>query len=121
MKNKQVRSINLLLGSTKNLTEFQRKVYSATLLIPKGKVTTYKLLATFIECNSAQAIGQALKANPFAPTIPCHRVIASTLKIGGFKGKRQGKEIALKIKLLQAEGVIFANGTLVNKSRIHFF
>lgn len=57
------------------VTSFQNTVYSALLFTPKGKVTTYKLLADFIHCKSAQAIGQALTRNKNAPQIPCHRVI----------------------------------------------
>lgn len=56
-------------------TQFQKKVYEALLLIPRGKVTTYKLLANHIHCKSSQAIGQALTRNENAPQIPCHRVI----------------------------------------------
>ncbi len=57
------------------VTSFQNTVYSALLLIPQGRVTTYKLLADFIDCKSSQAIGQALTRNKNAPQIPCHRVI----------------------------------------------
>ena len=57
------------------MTDFQKRVYDALLLIPEGKVTTYKILADFIGCRSSQAIGQALTRNPHAPLVPCHRVI----------------------------------------------
>ena len=63
-------------------TTFQQKVYDALLLIPKGKVTTYKMLGDFINCRSAQAIGQALTRNPYAPKVPCHRVIKTDGTIG---------------------------------------
>lgn len=56
-------------------TLFQEKVYDALLLIPRGYVTTYKILAEYIGCKSSQAIGQALTRNQNAPQIPCHRVI----------------------------------------------
>ncbi|MCB9807571.1 MGMT family protein [Candidatus Peribacteria bacterium] len=66
------------------MTPFQQKVYDALLLIPCGKVTTYKLLGDFIGCKSAQAIGQALTKNPHAPEVPCHRVIKTDGTIGGY-------------------------------------
>ena len=100
------------------MTSFQKKVYAAVKKIPKGNVATYKTIAIMIDCNSARAVGQALKVNPFAPEVPCHRVISSDLKIGGFCGTAQGKEIQRKIKLLADEGVRFKNGKLVDEKRV---
>ena len=74
-------------------TNFEDKIYSLILTIPRGKVVTYKMVARAIGCGSCQAVGQALKRNPFAPRVPCHRIIASDLSIGGFVGQRSGKEI----------------------------
>jgi len=84
------------------VTPFQERVYEALLLIPKGKVTTYKFLWDFIGCRSAQAIGQALTRNPDAPVVPCHRVIRTDGTIGGYAfGVSQKKAI------LASEGVYF--------------
>jgi len=88
-------------------TPFQTRVYDALSRVPKGQVTTYKLLAAALDCGSPRAVGQALRRNPFAPRVPCHRVIASDLTIGGFAGKREGAEIRRKRKLLAAEGIRF--------------
>ncbi len=88
------------------VTPFQQTVYDAISLIPKGNVTTYAEVSRYLKCNSAQAIGQALKRNPYAPEVPCHRVVSSQMTIGGFKGKRSGQEIIEKIDLLKSEGVI---------------
>lgn len=55
-------------------------------------------------------VGNALRANPFAPYIPCHRVIASDLSLGGFYGERvgpQGKQGKRKVKILASEGINF--------------
>ncbi len=94
-------------------TAFETKVYDALQLIPKGKVTTYGLLGKYIDCGSPRAIGQALKRNPFAPDTPCHRVVSSDLKIGGFFGQSEGEPIRRKRRLLEHEGVIFSeNGTI---------
>ena len=91
----------------KETTPFQRRVYEALLEVPRGSVTTYGALARKIGCRSAQAVGQALKANPFAPRVPCHRVVAADGSLGGFCGKRDGEEILRKRRLLESEGVHF--------------
>ena len=95
------------------VTDFQRRVYDAARNIPRGKVTTYGLLAKAIGCGSPRAVGQALARNPFAPVVPCHRVIASDLTLGGFAGKTSGPELARKRRMLEAEGVRFANGRVL--------
>ena len=103
------------------VTAFQRRVYAALLLIPRGRVVTYKALADHLGCGSCQAIGQALRRNPFAPRVPCHRVIAADLTVGGFAGARQGSEIRRKLRLLGAEGVEFRQGRLADPSRLLIF
>ncbi len=94
-----------------NITDFQRRVYLELLNVPRGTTITYGELARRIGCGSAQAVGQALRVNPFAPDVPCHRVLAAasnksfTGLIGGFNGKRTGPEIEKKLLLLREEGV----------------
>ena len=88
---------------SRSITEFQRKVYLALLEVPRGETISYKQLGERIGCRSAQAIGQALKRNPFAPEVPCHRVIASDGSIGGFHGQREGEMIDKKKALLKSE------------------
>jgi methylated-DNA-[protein]-cysteine S-methyltransferase len=100
------------------ITPFQQKVYDACRRIPPGRVSTYKLLARAIGCGSARAVGQALRRNPFAPDVPCHRVIASDGTLGGFAGQAVGKALRRKQSLLQAEGIVFSEGTLADPSRI---
>ena len=87
------------------VTPFRRKVYEALLEVPLGCVTTYGSLAQRVGCGSAQAEGGALRANPFAPDVPCHRVVAADLAVGGFCGCREGDPILRKIALLKSEGV----------------
>ena len=91
----------------RNPTTFQKKVYDACRLIPKGKVSTYGSLAKAIGCGSAQAVGQALRVNPFAPEVPCHRVVKSDGSLGGFYGQSEGAELTRKLNLLKQEGVRF--------------
>lgn len=87
----------------KTITEFQRKVYLELLKVPRGETISYGELAKRIGCRSAQAVGQALKKNPFAPDVPCHRVIAKDGSIGGFHGHREGEMIEKKRRLLIEE------------------
>lgn len=101
----QMQDIRSIVEKDSRITEFQRRVYLALLDVPRGATISYKELGLRIGCNSAQAIGQALKRNPFAPDVPCHRVITSQGSIGGFHGQRDGEMIKKKQLLLQSEGV----------------
>ena len=103
------------------VTEFQAKVYAATSTIPCGMVTTYKLLGESIGCSCSQAIGQALRRNPFAPRVPCHRVISSKLTVGGFQGDSHGASIKKKLRLLAKEGVEFSDGKLADLTLVYQF
>lgn len=98
-----MKSIEQKVRESKEITEFQRRVYLALLDVKAGETISYKQLGERIGCRSAQAIGQALKRNPFAPEVPCHRVIASDGSIGGFHGQREGEMIERKRKLLENE------------------
>lgn len=91
------------LEQSTEITPFQRRVYMELLNVPAGSTITYGELARRIGCRSAQAVGQALKRNPFAPHVPCHRVVAADGSIGGYFGKREGEMIDRKRKLLNKE------------------
>lgn len=71
--------------------------------VPAGETITYGELARRIGCHSAQAVGQALKRNPYAPDVPCHRVIAADGSLGGYNGRRDGEELERKRQLLNSE------------------
>ncbi len=87
-----------------NLTKFQKEVLIATLSIKKGETKTYKDIAIQIGRKHAyRAVGSALRANPLAPQIPCHRVIKSDGSLGGYDGVMNSRR---KIRLLKSEGVI---------------
>ncbi len=98
-------------------TPFEERVYAAVRRIPRGRVATYKQVAAWIGCGSSRAVGQALKRNPSAPMVPCHRVIASNLRLGGYAGERSGQALARKQRLLAEEGVRFRNGVLTDPDR----
>lgn len=106
------------LKSPAGVSPFATKVYTALRQVPAGRVTTYAALARRINCRSPRAVGQALRANPFAPGVPCHRVIASDLTAGGFQGKINGSALAKKVHLLRSEGVTFTNGRLSEPARL---
>lgn len=67
------------------LTPYRRRVYRTLLSIPPGRWTTYSALATHLG-SSARAVGTAMRSNPFAPEVPCHRVLAADGGLGGYKG-----------------------------------
>ncbi|SSC09191.1 Methylated-DNA--protein-cysteine methyltransferase [bacterium endosymbiont of Bathymodiolus sp. 5 South] len=78
--------------------------------VPAGRVITYGGLAKLINRpNAHRAVGSAMNKNPFAPEVPCHRVVKSNGELGGF-----ADDIAVKIKRLQREGVLVKEGKIVN-------
>ena len=84
-------------------TDFQIRVWNAISNIPKGKVKTYKELARSIrKPKASRAVANACGKNPFPIKIPCHRVIRSDGRLGGYSGKGG---IKTKRKLLRSEGV----------------
>ena len=85
-----------------NGTKFQIKVWNYLKTIPKGSVKTYKEVAIAINRpKSARAVANACASNPFAPKVPCHRVIRSDGTLGGYSAAG-GKNT--KKKLLKREG-----------------
>jgi methylated-DNA-[protein]-cysteine S-methyltransferase len=113
-----------LLGpNVSHLTSLQR-VYTLLLAIPPGRVTTYAHLARALS-SSPRAVGGALRNNPFAPEVPCHRVIASDGYVGGFKGDWEkapsGVNQSMKLQLLSEEGVQFTpDGKLIPRTGVWF-
>ncbi len=85
-------------------TDFQKTVWKALCDIPVGKTVTYTELAQIVGRPTAvRAVANACGKNPFAPDVPCHRVLRHDGGLGGYSG--QGG-IATKKKLLQAEGAL---------------
>ncbi|MDO8683282.1 MAG: methylated-DNA--[protein]-cysteine S-methyltransferase, partial [Armatimonadota bacterium] len=83
------------------LTEFQQKILRTTMTVPYGSIVSYRRIAEQSGHPGAyRAAGQALGRNPVPVAIPCHRVVASGGKLGGFTGG-----INWKVKLLGLEGV----------------
>ncbi len=97
------------------ITPFQRRVYLELLNVAKGETVTYGELARRIGCRSAQAVGQALRRNPFAPEVPCHRVVAANGSMGGYFGRREGELIERKRRLLEDEKKDCASGVSLTR------
>lgn len=91
------------------MTKFAKKVLMIVKRIPKGKVMTYKEIAIKLgNKNLARAVGQVLKRNPSPIVIPCHRVVRSDGKIGGYSlGIKKKKE------LLRKEGILIIGDKVI--------
>jgi methylated-DNA-[protein]-cysteine S-methyltransferase len=92
----------------KKLSVFETVVLEKIKKIPPGRITTYGLIAKVLNRpGSARAVGNALNKNPFAPVVPCHRVVKSNGQIGGYN---EGTD--KKIKLLKQEGIKIKNNRI---------
>jgi methylated-DNA-[protein]-cysteine S-methyltransferase len=88
----------------RGVPDFQRRVYELALTIAPGQTLTYGELARRLgEPGAARAVGRALGANPFAPVVPCHRVLAVGGRTGGFSAHGGA---ATKLRLLAIEGAL---------------
>ncbi|MGC1425534.1 MAG: MGMT family protein [Nitrosotalea sp.] len=95
----------------------EHEIYKKLLQVPKGKVTTYSELAKAVGLKNGQrAIGKIMNKNPFPVIIPCHRVILSNGKIGGYAW---GEKI--KTNMLSKEGIKIKNGKILDTNKIYRF
>lgn len=92
---------------TTRLTTFQRRVYAIARSIPPGRTRTYVEVALELgDVKLARAVGQALGHNPFAPVVPCHRVLAAGNRPGGFSATGGA---ATKLRMLAIEGAVLSD------------
>lgn len=99
------RDLSHLVLDMEGIPPFRQRVYTLARRIPPGQTLTYGEVARQLgEPGAARAVGQALGANPFAPVVPCHRVLAAQGRSGGFSA--HGGAIT-KLRLLQIEGSRF--------------
>jgi len=88
----------------------EQRVYKKLLDVPKGQITTYGELAKAVGLKNGQrVIGKIMNNNPYPVLVPCHRVVMSTGKIGGYA---YGEHI--KIKMLNDEGIKIKNGKITS-------
>jgi methylated-DNA-[protein]-cysteine S-methyltransferase len=84
-----------------DVPEFERRVYEVARSIAPGTTLTYGEIAARLEApGEARAVGEALRRNPFPIVVPCHRVLASGGKVGGFSANGG---VATKLRLLTIE------------------
>jgi methylated-DNA-[protein]-cysteine S-methyltransferase len=100
----------------KKTLNFNERVWAAMRLIPRGRVTTYGAIARYLKNPQAmRAVGQACNRNPDAPRTPCHRVISSNGKLGGYAfGLEKKKE------LLRTEGVRWGANEVIDLEKFGF-
>ena len=84
----------------KNNKSFSEECYRILRTVPKGRVTTYKAIAEALGTKAYRAVGTAMNRNPYAPKVPCHRVVNSDGTLGGFASGPIKKK-----KMLKAEGI----------------
>lgn len=92
-----------------NQLSFNAKCYELLKLIPKGKVTTYALMAHALNTKAYQAVGNAMAANPTPIIVPCHRVVKTNGELGGFALGAKKKQ-----QLLEQEGLEIKDNQIVN-------
>ena len=94
-------------------TAFQRRIYERLTEIPYGRIVSYGDIADEMGvAGAARAVGQAVGANPLPIVVPCHRVVRSDSRLGGYSGG-----LRLKVALLAIEGV--GVDGYQSRSRVH--
>lgn len=86
----------------------KEKVFSLIKCIPSGKITTYKSICKKLNSRAYRAVGKIISTNTDYSHIPCHRVVCSNRKIGGYNRGTRKKE-----ELLKKEGITIKNGKIV--------
>ncbi|WPH02074.1 Hypothetical protein R9X50_00492900 [Acrodontium crateriforme] len=109
-------SVQLALIANSSLSEFRKTALGLLCQIPPGRWSTYKAISDHISATShktcARAVGSAMRNNPFAPGVPCHRILAADRTLGGFCGHwgENGRFANKKHELLHLERVRFDSG-----------
>ena len=106
----QIKAGRIIPGMT-----FQQKVWALTTRVPAGRVTTYGRIAAALGSKGSRAVGNALNRNPYAPGVPCHRVVGHNGALTGYAGGLPKKE-----QLLAEEGVPCAKGKADLRQRFKF-
>jgi methylated-DNA-[protein]-cysteine S-methyltransferase len=96
----------------------EQRIFKKLLQVPKGQITTYGELSKAVGLKNGQrVVGKIMNKNPYPVIIPCHRVVMSTGKIGGYA---YGESV--KTKLLSDEGIEIKNGKIIDlENRIYRF
>ena len=95
---------------------FHERCYKILKKVPRGKVTTYKEIAKAMKSRAYRAVGTAMNKNPYAPKVPCHRVVNSDGRVGKYASGTKKK-----IAILKKEGVQVINGKVDLKKYLYKF
>lgn len=98
------------------MKSFNERCYILLKRVPKGKVTTYKSIAHALGTRAYRAVGNAMNKNPYAPEVPCHRVVGSDGSLVGF-----ASGLAAKKRLLELEGITITNNKIDLSLYEHIF
>jgi methylated-DNA-[protein]-cysteine S-methyltransferase len=109
-------SFNFSLA-TNHLSTYARQVIETTLLIPVGYVTSYGAIAKTVG-GSPRAVGNVMARNPFAPLVPCHRVVCSDFSLGGYGG---GLNVKLQILKREKRGYASEREVSLNGKKLLLF
>ena len=97
--------------------KLEDRVYKKLLEVPPGMVTTYGELAKAVGLKNGQrVIGRIMNKNPYPVIVPCHRVIKSNGKIGGYAWGEM-----IKTNMLSKEGITIKNGKIIDLEKIYRF
>ena len=102
--------------ATTHLSGYTRRVLEVTALIPVGYVASYGAVAE-ASGGSARAVGNVMAANPFAPVVPCHRVVGAGFTLGGYSGLQVKRDILNREK----RGYTFPQEIIVNNGKLQVF
>jgi len=103
--------------ATEHLSYYTRKVIRVALLIPVGYAASYGSVAKAAG-GSPRAVGRVMASNPFAPIVPCHRVVSSDFTLGGYGG---GLNVKLEILRRESRGYVPKREISVNKEKLLLF
>jgi len=95
------------------MVKFSERCYEVLKRVTRGRVTTYGEIARALNSKGFRAVGNAMNKNPYAPVVPCHRVVGAGGRIGGF-----ASGVKRKIGMLKVEGVKVRGGRVVDFKKV---
>lgn len=103
--------------ATAHLSAYTRRVLETTSLIPIGYVTSYGSISKAVG-GSARAVGRVMASNPFAPIVPCHRVVSSDCTLGGYGG---GLKTKLELLIREKRGYTYPREIPLDDKNLQVF
>ncbi len=97
---------------------FNERCYALLRQIPRGRVTTYKLIAEALGTKAYRAVGRAMATNPNPIVVPCHRVIKSDGSLGHYTTDEAAEGSVIKQQLLEEEGIIVKNRKVADLPKV---